>query len=84
MLEEEEEGCFFRGVQYAACLHCRVAMRLGGSPKLKSGCQKSESWRNLGVNFGVIYSFKPQLLGVTVDEVPVCPPSFFLFFHGSS
>lgn len=77
----EYRECFFVGVQYAACLYCTeemaVAMRMEGCPKLKLGCQKSRGWRNLGVNYGVIYNFKPQVLGVTVYEVAICPAPFF-------
>lgn len=55
-----------------------VTMRMGGCPKLKLGCQKSGSWRRLGINYGVIYSFKPQLLGVTVSGVAISPAPFFI------
>lgn len=54
-----------------------VTVRMGDCPKLKLGCQKSGSWRNLGINYGVIYSFKPQLLGVTVYGVAIIPAPFF-------
>ena len=50
---------------------------MGGCPKLKLGCQKSGSWGNLGVNYGMIYSFKSQLLGVTVYEFAISPAPFF-------
>lgn len=34
-----------------------VTRGMGGCPKLKLDSPKSGSWRNLGVNYGLIYSF---------------------------
>lgn len=78
----EHEECFFRGIQYAACLEWGDGNNHGvrGCPKLKLSCQKSGSWRSLDVNYDVIYSYKPRLLGVTVYEVAVSSALFFTFF----
>lgn len=78
----EHEECFFRGIQYATCLEWGDGNNHGvrGCPKLKLSCQKSGSWRSLDVNYDVIYSYKPRLLGLTVYEVAVSSTLFFTFF----
>lgn len=75
----EHEECFFRGIKYAACLERGDGNNdeVRGCPKLKLSCEKSGSWKSLGVNYNVIYSCKPQLLGVTVYEVAVSSAHFF-------